>query len=60
VKESAMLPESFVLQRNLNAIPKFNVDHVLGFFVNMLKTTQHIFSLIMITIEMYTVDQTMF
>ena len=32
-----------ILKIIMTSIPKFNVGHVLEFFVNMLKTTQHIY-----------------
>ena len=48
-----------ILKIIMTSIPKFTVGQVLGVFVQMLKTTQHIFSLTMITIEIFTVDQTL-
>ena len=55
-----------ILKIIMTSIPKFTVGQVLGVFVEMLilkiimfKTTRHIFSLIMITIEIFTVDQSL-
>ena len=48
-----------ILKIIMTSIPKFTVGQVLGVFVEMFKTTRHIFSLIRITIEIYTVDQSL-
>ena len=48
-----------ILKIIMTSIPKFTVGQVLGVFVETFKTTRHIFSLILITIEIFTVDQSL-
>ena len=48
-----------ILKIIMTSIPKCTVGQVRGVFVEMFKTTRHIFSLIMITIEIFTVYQSL-
>ena len=47
----------FMFNIIMTVIPKFIVGQVLGVFMQMIKTTQQIFSWKMITIDIFTVDQ---
>jgi hypothetical protein len=57
--DNGLIRMQLILRIIMTSIPKFTVGQVLGVCVKMLKTTRHIFSLIMITIEIFTVDQSL-